>query len=89
MRLNTCAARTLIFAIDLPSDATMTPRGYARTGTTPDGKERLKWKAKYPSVGTNGVATCPSHLTLWTICRSSTQPTDETLCDSFAFIMLF
>ena len=33
----------------------MVPRGYARTGTTPDGKEGLKWKAKYASVGANGV----------------------------------
>ena len=27
------------------------PRGYARTGTTPDGKPGIKWKAKYASVG--------------------------------------
>src|SRR5438128_4435036 len=33
----------------------MIPHGYARTGTTPDGKEGLKWKAKYASVGANGV----------------------------------
>ena len=33
----------------------MVPRGYARTGTTPDGKEGLKWKTKYASVGANGV----------------------------------
>ncbi len=49
-------ARTLEFAIDLQSDVIMIPRGYARTGTTPDGKEGLKWKAKYASVGANGVA---------------------------------
>ena len=42
-------ARTLEFAIDLHSDIMMVPRGYARTGTTPDGKEGLKWKAKYAS----------------------------------------
>ena len=48
-------ARTLEFAIDLHSDVMMVPRGYARTGTTPDGKEGLKWKAKYASVGLNGV----------------------------------
>src|SRR5438874_9226006 len=48
-------ARTLEFGIDLHSDVVMVPRGYARTGTTPDGKEGLKWKAKYASVGANAV----------------------------------
>ncbi len=48
-------ARTLEFSIDLQSEVLMVPRGYARTGTTPDGKEGLKWKAKYASVGLNGV----------------------------------
>lgn len=48
-------ARTMEFAIDIHSDLMMVPRGYARTGTTPDGKEGLKWKAKYASVGLNGV----------------------------------
>ncbi len=48
-------ARTMEFAIDIKSDVMMVPRGYARTGTTPDGKEGLKWKAKYASVGLNGV----------------------------------
>jgi choloylglycine hydrolase len=48
-------ARTLEFAIDLHSDVIMVPRGYVRTGSTPDGKEGLKWKAKYASVGANGV----------------------------------
>ncbi len=48
-------ARTMEFAIDIHSDVMMIPRGYARTGTTPDGKEGLKWKAKYASVGANGV----------------------------------
>jgi choloylglycine hydrolase len=48
-------ARTMEFAIDIHSDVMMFPRGYARTGTTPDGKEGLKWKAKYASVGLNGV----------------------------------
>ena len=48
-------ARTMEFAIDIHSDVIMVPRGYARTGTTPDGKEGLKWKAKYASVGANGV----------------------------------
>jgi choloylglycine hydrolase len=48
-------ARTMEFAIDIHSDVMMIPRGYARTGTTPDGKQGLKWKAKYASVGCNGV----------------------------------
>src|SRR5438874_9674922 len=48
-------ARTMEFAIDIHSDVIMIPRGFARTGTTPDGKEGLKWKAKYASVGANGV----------------------------------
>jgi choloylglycine hydrolase len=48
-------ARTMEFAIDIHSDLIMVPRGYARTGTTPDGKKGLKWKAKYASVGLNGV----------------------------------
>ena len=48
-------ARTMEFAIDIHSDLIMVPRGYARTGTTPDGKEGLKSKAKYASVGANGV----------------------------------
>ncbi len=48
-------ARTMEFANDIHSDVMMIPRGYARTGTTPDGKEGLKWKAKYASVGCNGV----------------------------------
>src|SRR5216110_4058676 len=48
-------ARTMEFAIDIHSDVIVVPRGYARVGTTPDGKEGLKWKAKYASVGANGV----------------------------------
>jgi choloylglycine hydrolase len=48
-------ARTLEFGLDLHSEILMVPRGHARTGTTPDGKEGLKWKAKYASVGMNGV----------------------------------
>jgi len=43
------------FAIYIHSDLIMVPRGYARTGTTPDGKKGLKRKAKYASVGLNGV----------------------------------
>ena len=48
-------ARTLEFGIDLHSEILMVPRGYERTGTTPDGKDGLKWKAKYASVGMNGA----------------------------------
>ena len=48
-------ARTLEFGIDIHSDVIMVPRGYARVGTTPDGKQGLTWKAKYASVGANGV----------------------------------
>ena len=48
-------ARTMEFANDIHSDVIMVPRGYTRVGTTPDGKEGLKWKAKYASVGANGV----------------------------------
>ena len=48
-------ARTMEFGNDIQSDVIMIPRGYARVGTTPDGKEGLKWKAKYASVGANGV----------------------------------
>ena len=32
-------ARTLEFAVDIHSDVIMVPRGYARIGSTPDGKE--------------------------------------------------
>lgn len=48
-------ARTLEFAVDLQSDVIMVPRGYSRTGSTPDGKHGLKWESKYASVGANGV----------------------------------
>ena len=48
-------ARTLEFAVDIHSDVITVPRGYARIGSTPDGKEGLKWKAKYASVGANGL----------------------------------
>ena len=48
-------ARTLEFAVDVKSDVIVVPRGYSRTATTPDGKEGMKWKSKYASVGGNGV----------------------------------
>ncbi|HIK44367.1 MAG TPA: choloylglycine hydrolase family protein [Leptolyngbyaceae cyanobacterium M65_K2018_010] len=48
-------ARTMEFAIDIHSDVIVVPRGYQRTGTTPDGKAGLKWGAKYASVGANGL----------------------------------
>jgi choloylglycine hydrolase len=48
-------ARTLEFAVDIHSDVIVVPRGYARVGTTPDGKPGLTWTSKYASVGANGV----------------------------------
>src|SRR5271169_5449930 len=48
-------ARTLEFATDIHSDVIVIPRGYARVGTTPDGKPGMKWTSKYASVGANGV----------------------------------
>jgi choloylglycine hydrolase len=48
-------ARTLEFAVDIHSDVLVSPRGYERMGITPDGNDGLKWKAKYASVGANGV----------------------------------
>jgi choloylglycine hydrolase len=48
-------ARTLEFAIDLRSDVILVPRGYARSGTTPDGKPGKTWAAKYASLGANGL----------------------------------
>jgi choloylglycine hydrolase len=48
-------ARTLEFAVDLNSDVILLPRGYARTGTTPDGKSGKTWTAKYASLGANGL----------------------------------
>lgn len=48
-------ARTLEFGTNLESDVIVIPRGYARTGTTPDGKPGLAWNSKYASVGANGL----------------------------------
>ncbi|CAN5192335.1 choloylglycine hydrolase family protein [soil metagenome] len=48
-------ARTLEFATNLKSDVIVVPRGFARSGTTPDGKPGIKWTAKYASIGANGV----------------------------------
>ena len=48
-------ARTLEFGLDLGSDVLVIPRGYARTGQTPDDKDGLSYTAKYASVGANGV----------------------------------
>lgn len=50
------SARTLEFGIDLESEVMMTPRGHARTGSTPDGREGAQWTAKYASVGISGLA---------------------------------
>lgn len=46
-------ARTMEFNVNLESNVILVPRGYARTGSTPDGKTGMEWKAKYASVGTN------------------------------------
>lgn len=46
-------ARTMEFAVDLESQVILVPRGYSRTGSTPDDKPGMKWTAKYASVGTN------------------------------------
>lgn len=48
-------ARTLEFAIDIQSDVIVVPRGFSRTGNTPDDKDGLKWTAKYASVGANAL----------------------------------
>lgn len=48
-------ARTLEFATDIRSDVIVVPRGFARTGTTPNGAPGLAWKAKYASVGANAL----------------------------------
>jgi choloylglycine hydrolase len=46
-------ARTLEFGMPLDSAAIVVPRGYSRTGSTPDGVPGMKWTAKYASVGAN------------------------------------
>ena len=48
-------ARTLEFGIDLDSSVIVVPRGYARTGTTPQGENGLRWNSRYASLGANGV----------------------------------
>jgi choloylglycine hydrolase len=48
-------ARTLEFGIDLKSDVILVPRGYSRTGTTPDGKPGKRWAAKYAALGANAL----------------------------------
>lgn len=50
---NVVRARTMEFNVNLQSEVILVPRGYERTGETPDGKPGLKWKAKYANVGTN------------------------------------
>lgn len=46
-------ARTLEFGMPLDSEAIVVPRGYSRTGSTPDGAPGMKWTSKYASVGAN------------------------------------
>src|ERR1700685_2879314 len=48
-------ARTLEFNLDLESNVIMVPRGYARSGTTPEGENGLRWTSRYASLGANGV----------------------------------
>ncbi|MBV6274313.1 choloylglycine hydrolase family protein [Alcaligenaceae bacterium CGII-47] len=48
---NVVRARTMEFNVNLESSVIVIPRAQARTGTTPDGKPGLSWKAKYASVG--------------------------------------
>src|SRR5271167_3288510 len=48
-------ARTLEFGINLDSNVLIVPRGYTRTGTTPQGENGLKWTSRYASLGANGV----------------------------------
>lgn len=48
-------ARTLEFGIDIESSVLVIPRGYARSGSTPDGKPGLQWTSKYAVVGANGA----------------------------------
>ena len=52
-------ARTMEFAIVMDSDVIMVPRGYARTGDTPEGENGLKWTTKYASVGVNNGGDNP------------------------------
>ncbi len=47
-------ARTLEFEVDMQSNVLVVPRGYKRQGSTPDGKNGIKWASKYASVGANG-----------------------------------
>ena len=48
-------ARTMEFGLDMDSNVIVVPRGYERTGTTPDGKPGTRWSSKYACVGANGV----------------------------------
>src|ERR1700691_531990 len=48
-------ARTLEFGIDLKSNVIMVPRGYLRTGTTPDSKPGKTWTSKYATLGANAL----------------------------------
>ena len=48
-------ARTMEFGIAMDSSVIVVPRGYERTGTTPDGKPGIKWSSKYACVGANGI----------------------------------
>ncbi|CAA0121586.1 Choloylglycine hydrolase [BD1-7 clade bacterium] len=48
-------ARTLEFAVDIESDVIIVPRGFERTGSTPDKQTGARWASKYASVGANAL----------------------------------
>ena len=48
-------ARTLEFGVDLESTVILSPRGYRRTATTPDGQPGQSWQARYASLGADGL----------------------------------
>jgi choloylglycine hydrolase len=62
-------ARTLEFGIDLDSKVLVVPRGYARTGATPQGDNGFAWKSKYASLGANGVGLPYLFDGRWLMCR--------------------
>jgi choloylglycine hydrolase len=41
--------------VDLESTVILSPRGYRRTGTTPDGLPGQSWQARYASLGADGL----------------------------------
>lgn len=47
------SGRTVEFGIDLDLNGIFVPRGYAFTGTLPDGKQGMSYTSKYAYLGTN------------------------------------